>query len=59
MNLRAAFPSAEFKVDHVIGRDDPTMPRALLYVGACGVNTTVGVPLASQQGRVYVLGSAR
>lgn len=26
MGLRAAFPDAEFTVDHVIGRDDPLMP---------------------------------
>ncbi|HCQ66073.1 MAG TPA: polyketide cyclase, partial [Rhodobacteraceae bacterium] len=26
MGLRAAFPSARFTLDHVIGRDDPTMP---------------------------------
>lgn len=26
MGLRASFPSAAFKIDHVIGRDDPMMP---------------------------------
>ncbi|MGC1505090.1 MAG: nuclear transport factor 2 family protein [Sulfitobacter sp.] len=26
MNLRAAFPDAEYKIHHVIGRDDPTLP---------------------------------
>lgn len=26
MGLRASFPNAEFKVQHVIGRDDPNMP---------------------------------
>ncbi len=31
MGLRAAFPDATFRLDHVIGRDDPLMPpRAAL-----------------------------
>lgn len=31
IKLRAAFPDAEFKIEHVIGRDDPLMPpRAAL-----------------------------
>ena len=31
IGLRAAFPSAEFRIEHVIGRDDPLMPpRAAL-----------------------------
>ncbi|MFZ7091290.1 nuclear transport factor 2 family protein [Primorskyibacter sp. 2E233] len=26
MGLRAAFPTADFKIEHVVGRDDPLMP---------------------------------
>ena len=26
MGLRASFPKAEFKMHHVVGRDDPAMP---------------------------------
>ena len=31
MGLRAAFPAAEFRIEHQIGRDDPNMcPRAAI-----------------------------
>ena len=57
MNLRAAFPSAEFKVDHVIGRDDPTMPpRAAVRWSLWGKHDGWGAFGKPTGAEVYVLG---
>lgn len=57
MGLRAAFPDAEFKIDHVIGRDDPNMPpRSALRWSLHGKHTgwgAFGVPTGAE---VYLLG---
>jgi len=57
MNLRAAFPSAEFKVDHVIGREDPTMPpRAAVRWSLWGKHDGWGAFGKPTGADVYVLG---
>jgi len=57
MGLRAAFPHAEFRIDHVIGRDDPMMPpRAALRWSLWGAHDgwgRFGRPTGAQ---VYVMG---
>lgn len=57
MGLRAAFPSASFTIDHVIGRDDPLMPpRAALRWSLHGKHTgwgRFGTPTGAE---VYVMG---
>jgi hypothetical protein len=57
MGLRAAFPNAEFKVEHVIGREDPMMPpRAALRWSLWGKHEgwgSFGMPSGAM---VYVLG---
>ncbi|WP_204115898.1 ester cyclase [Shimia biformata] len=57
MGLRAAFPNAEFKIEHVIGRDDPMMcPRAAVRWSLWGKHDgwgAFGVPTGAE---VYVLG---
>ncbi len=57
MGLRAAFPSAEFTIDHVIGREDPMLPpRAALRWSLWGRHEgwgRFGRPTGSQ---VYVMG---
>jgi hypothetical protein len=57
MGLRASFPSAEFQIDHVIGRDDPLMPpRAALRWSLTGKHDgwgTFGMPTGKD---VYLLG---
>jgi len=57
MNLRAAFPSAKFSVDHVIGRDDPMMPpRAAVRWSLWGKHDGWGGFGAPTGANVYVLG---
>jgi SnoaL-like domain len=57
MGLRAAFPDAEFSVDHVIGRNDPLMPpRSALRWSLWGTHSgwgRFGRPTGAQ---VYIMG---
>lgn len=59
MGLRAAFPDAEFRIEHVIGRDDPLMPpRAALRWSLHGNHAgwgRFGTPTGAE---VYVMGIA-
>jgi hypothetical protein len=57
VGLRSAFPSATFKIDHIIGRDDPMMPpRAALRWSLHGKHDGWGVFGAPSGAEVYVLG---
>ena len=57
MGLRAAFPSAHFRIDHRIGRDDPMMPpRAALRWSLRGAHDGWGAFGAPTGAAVYVLG---
>lgn len=57
IGLRAALPSAEFKLEHVIGRDDPMMaPRAALRWALTGKHDGWGVFGRPTGADVYVLG---
>ena len=57
MGLRSAFPDAEFKIDHVIGREDPMMPpRAAVRWSLWGKHTGWGHFGAPTGAEVYVLG---
>ncbi len=57
MGLRAAFPDAVFKVDHVIGREDPLMPpRAALRWSLHGRHSGWGAFGAPTDADVYVMG---
>ena len=57
MGLRAAFPNAEFKIDHVIGREDPMMPpRAALRWSLWGVHDGWGRYGRPSGACVYVMG---
>jgi len=59
MGLRAAFPDAEFRIDHVIGRDDPMMPpRAALRWSLWGRHTGWGGFGQPTGAMVYVLGAS-
>ncbi len=57
MGLRAAFPDAEFRIEHVIGRDDPMLPpRAALRWSLWGKHAGWGRFGVPSQAMVYVLG---
>jgi predicted ester cyclase len=57
MALRSAFPDAVFKIDHVIGREDPMMPpRAALRWSLHGKHSGWGAFGAPTNAEVYVLG---
>lgn len=57
MGLRAAFPSAEFRIGHVIGREDPLMPpRAALRWSLHGRHSGWGSFGAPTQAEVHVMG---
>jgi predicted ester cyclase len=60
MGLRAAFPDAAFRIEHVIGRDDPLMPpRAALRWSLHGKHAgwgSFGTPTGAE---VYVLGMSQ
>ncbi len=57
MSLRAAFPNAEFSIDHQIGRDDPMMPpRAAIRWSLKGKHEGWGAFGAPTGAEVYVLG---
>jgi len=59
MGLRSAFPNAEFKIHHQIGRDDPLMPpRAALRWSLHGKHDgwgAFGIPTGAE---VYILGAS-
>ena len=55
--LRSAFPSAEFRIHHVIGREDPEMPpRAALRWSLWGRHDGFGAFGEPTGAQVYVLG---
>jgi hypothetical protein len=57
MGLRASFPSAEFRIDHRMGRDDPLMPpRAAIRWSLSGKHDGWGVFGTPTRAEVYVLG---
>jgi hypothetical protein len=57
MGLRAAFPSAEFKLHHVVGREDSAMPpRAAVRWSLYGKHEGWGAFGAPTQALVYILG---
>lgn len=57
MGLRASFPDAVFKVDHVIGREDPMMPpRAAVRWSLHGKHAGWGSFGTPTQAEVYILG---
>lgn len=57
MGLRASFPSAEFKIDHVIGRDDVACPpRAAVRWSLHGKHDGWGLFGEPTHADVYVLG---
>ena len=60
MGLRAAFPDADFRVEHVIGRDDPLMPpRAAVRWSLHGKHAgwgAFGTPTAAE---VYIMGMSQ
>ncbi|MES0885383.1 ester cyclase [Roseibium sp. SCP14] len=59
MGLRASFPSADFKIEHQIGRDDPMMPpRAALRWSLHGRHDGWGVFGKPTGADVYVMGAA-
>lgn len=57
VNLRAAFPSAEFKIEHQIGREDPKMPpRAAIRWSLTGKHEGWGAFGRPTGADVYVMG---
>lgn len=57
MGLRAAFPSARFQIEHVMGADDPMMPpRAAIRWSLHGKHDGWGAFGAPTGAEVYVLG---
>ncbi|MGL6258622.1 ester cyclase [Vibrio sp. WXL103] len=59
MRLRSAFPNAEFKVHHRIGRDDPMMPpRAAIRWTLEGKHEGPGMFGAPTGADVYIMGAA-
>ncbi|MEL6752181.1 MAG: nuclear transport factor 2 family protein [Pseudomonadota bacterium] len=57
LGLRAAFPHAEFKIEHVIGREDPNMPpRAAVRWSLWGKHSGWGAFGTPTGAMVYVLG---
>ena len=58
MGLRASFPSAEFTIDHQIGRDDEMMPpRAAIRWSLFGKHDGWGAFGAPSGAEVYILGA--
>lgn len=57
MRLRASFPSAEFRIHHQIGRDDPTMaPRAAVRWSLTGKHDGWGAFGQPSGAEVHVMG---
>ncbi|MEM1386739.1 MAG: ester cyclase [Pseudomonadota bacterium] len=58
MGLRASFPNAEFKIDHAVGRHDPTMPpRAALRWTLHGQHEGYGAFGEPTGAKVFVMGA--
>ncbi len=58
MGLRASFPTAEFKIHHIIGRDDPAMPpRAAVRWTLHGIHEGYGAFGEPTGAEVFVLGA--
>ncbi|MET1412900.1 ester cyclase [Roseibium sp. HPY-6] len=58
MGLRSSFPSAEFKIEHQIGRDDPLMPpRAAIRWSLSGKHDGWGAFGEPSGADVYVMGA--
>lgn len=59
MGVRASFPSADFRIEHQIGRDDPLMPpRAALRWSLTGKHDGWGVFGEPTGAEVHVMGAA-
>jgi len=59
MGLRASFPSADFKIEHQIGRDDPMMPpRAAVRWSLHGKHDGWGAFGEPTGAEVYVMGAS-
>jgi hypothetical protein len=59
MGLRASFPSAEFRIEHVVGRDDPLMsPRAAVRWSLNGKHDGWGAFGVPTHADVYVMGAS-
>ncbi len=59
MGLRASFPNAEFRIQHVIGRDDPMMPpRAALRWTLHGKHDGWGAYGSPTGAEVFILGAS-
>ncbi|MBW4984228.1 ester cyclase [Mameliella sp. CS4] len=57
MGLRAAFPAAEFRIEHVVGRDDPLMPpRAAVRWSLHGTHSGWGRFGRPTGAEVYIMG---
>ena len=57
MGLRAAFPDAEFRIDHQIGRDDPNMPpRSAIRWSLHGTHSGWGAFGRPTRAKIYLLG---
>jgi len=57
MSLRSAFPDATFRIEHVIGRDDPLMPpRAAVRWSLHGRHSGWGAFGRPSNAEVYVMG---
>jgi predicted ester cyclase len=57
VGLRASFPNAEFRIEHVIGRDDPLMPpRAAVRWSLHGKHDGWGTFGTPSNAEVYILG---
>ena len=57
VGLRASFPNAEFRIDHVIGRHDPLMPpRAAVRWSLHGKHDGWGTFGTPSNAEVYILG---
>jgi hypothetical protein len=60
MGLRAAFPDAAFRIEHVIGRDDPLMPpRAAVRWSLHGKHAGWGAFGTPTGAEVYILGMSQ
>ncbi len=58
IGLRSSFPSAEFSIEHQIGREDPLMPpRAAIRWGLWGKHDGWGAFGAPTGAQVYVMGA--
>ncbi len=57
MGLRASFPSAEFKIEHQIGREDPMLsPRAAIRWSLFGKHDGWGIFGQPSGAKIYVMG---